>query len=60
MYLFSPPLENEPEHVVRVWKDLLSMISAGKLMPAVYDHIYEGLESIPQVNLSVERGGRHS
>lgn len=29
------------------------MISAGKLMPAVYDHIYEGLESIPQVRTSI-------
>ena len=36
----------EPPHVKMVWHDLLALFSSRKLVPLVYDQLYEGLDSI--------------
>ena len=38
----------EPPHVETVWRDLLALFSSRKLVPLVYDQLYEGLDSISE------------
>ncbi|KAJ9120242.1 hypothetical protein QFC22_003142 [Naganishia vaughanmartiniae] len=36
----------EPPHVKTVWNDLLALFSSGKLVPLVYDKVYDGLDAV--------------
>ncbi|KAJ9107062.1 hypothetical protein QFC19_002932 [Naganishia cerealis] len=36
----------EPPHVETVWRDLLALFASQKLVPLVYDKVYDGLDSV--------------
>lgn len=38
----------EPPHVKTVWHDLLALFSSKKLVPLVYDKVYDGLDAIAE------------
>lgn len=38
--------EKEPSRQIEVWQTLLSLFESGKLVPAVFDKVYDGLEEI--------------
>lgn len=38
----------EAASVPKVWEALLALIREGKLRPAVYEKVYEGLQSLPE------------
>ena len=39
---------NEPDKIGETWEALLNMFKTKKIVPTVFEHIYEGLESVPQ------------
>ncbi|KZO98968.1 alcohol dehydrogenase [Calocera viscosa TUFC12733] len=47
-------IKNEPEHVPEVWKGLFELFESGKLIPAVYDPPYIGLDSVPGALVDLE------
>ncbi|EJU04312.1 NADP-binding protein [Dacryopinax primogenitus] len=47
-------LKNEPGHVPDVWKGIFKLFESGKLIPAVYDPPYMGLDSVPRALVDLE------
>jgi NADPH2:quinone reductase len=40
------PTENEPSQQLQVWGELMRLFSERKLVPAVFDKVYDGLEEV--------------
>ena len=41
-------VRNEPDKIGETWEALLHMFKTKKVTPTVFEHIYEGLESVPE------------
>ncbi|SNX81346.1 related to quinone reductase [Melanopsichium pennsylvanicum] len=41
-------VKNEPDKIGETWEGLLEMFKTKQVIPTVFDHIYEGLESVPE------------
>jgi NADPH2:quinone reductase len=40
--------ENEPSQQLHVWGELMRLFSERKLVPSVFDKVYDGLEEVAQ------------
>ncbi|KAH7108427.1 NAD(P)-binding protein [Auriculariales sp. MPI-PUGE-AT-0066] len=38
----------EQSRIPIVWKELYNLIKSGKIVPSVYEHVYEGLDQVPE------------
>ncbi|SPO19639.1 related to quinone reductase [Ustilago trichophora] len=41
-------VRNEPDKIGETWEALLHMFKTKQIVPTVFEHIYEGLDSVPQ------------
>lgn len=39
---------NEADKIPETWEALLELFASKRIVPTVFDHIYEGLDSVPQ------------